>query len=333
MHFLTSEALGDQVKRRRFLVLAGCAMAAWPRAAAAQADKVARIGVLALGNPDPGPFMRSFREGLRELGYIEGQNIVLEVRSAGGKSDLLRARADELVELKVDIIVAFQTPAGTAAKNATRDIPIVLGASGDPVGTGLVASLSRPGGNVTGVTGAGGEVAGKNLELVREVLPSARRVAVLANASDPFHKPFLEHIQNAGRTLGIDINAIALQRADEIDAAFPALVNWQAEAVIVQPTLPQKRAADLALKHRLAAFSPNTSFPGAGGLMSYSADQPVLFRESATFVDKILKGRKPADLPVQLPTKFRLVINLKTAKALGLTVPPTLLTRADDVIE
>ena len=321
------------MKRREFLALIGGAIAAWPGAGWAQPGKVARIGILVLGNPDPSAFMKSFREGLSDLGYIEGRNILFEFRSAGGKSDLLRPLAEELVGLKVDIIVAFQTPAGTAAKNATRDIPIVLGASGDPVGTGLVASLNRPGGNVTGVTGAGGEVSAKNLEFVREVLPTARRVAVLANASDPFHKPFLEHIANAGRTLGIEINAMPLRRVDEIDAAFVEVEKWKADAVIVQPTLPQKRAADLALRHRVPAFAPNTNFPVAGGLLSYSADQPALFRESASFIDKILKGRKPADLPVQLPTKFKLVVNLKTAKALGLTIPPTLLTRADEVIE
>jgi putative ABC transport system substrate-binding protein len=246
---------------------------------------------------------------------------------------LLRSLADELVRLEVEIIVAFQTPAGTAAKIATSSIPIVLGASGDPIGTGLVASLARPGGNVTGVTGAGGEMAAKNLELVREVLPAARRVAALANAPDPFHRPFLAHIQDAGRKLGIDIKAMPLTRVNEFDAVFAQLRQWRADAVIVQPTLPQVRAADLSLKHHVPAFSPNTNFPAAGGLMSYSADQPALFRESAIFVDKILKGRKPADLPVQLPTKFRLVVNLKTAKALGLAIPPTLLTRADDVIE
>jgi putative ABC transport system substrate-binding protein len=322
----------DQMRRREFVLLLGAA-AVRPCAAAAQAEKIPRIGILALGNPDPQLFMKSFREGMRDLGYVEGRNVQFEFRSAGGRADLLRSLADELVRLEVEIIVAFQTPAGTAAKIATSSIPIVLGASGDPIGTGLVASLARPGGNVTGVTGAGGEMAAKNLELVREVLPAARRVAALANAADPFHRPFLAHIQDAGRKLGIDIKAMPLTRVNEFDAVFAQLRQWRADAVIVQPTLPQVRAADLSLKHHVPAFSPNTNFPAAGGLMSYSADQPALFRESAIFVDKILKGRKPADLPVQLPTKFRLVVNLKTAKALGLAIPPTLLTRADDVIE
>jgi putative ABC transport system substrate-binding protein len=318
---------------RREFILLFTGVAAWPGAAVAQAEKIARIGVLVLGNPDPGPFLRGFREGLRQFGYIEGGNVQLEIRSAQGKVGDLPAAAAALVALRVDIIVAFQTPAGIAAKNATSEIPIVLGPAGDPVGTGLVASYARPGGNVTGVAGAGPEVGAKNLELIREVLPAVRRVAVLANAADPFHVPFLKRIQGAGQTLGIEIKPVLVRRADEFEAAFMEFKSAQVEAVIVQPSLPQKLAADLALKHRLLAFSPNAAFPSEGGLMSYSADQPALYRNSAVFVDKILKGRKPADLPVELATKFLLVVNLRTARALGVTVPPTLLTRADDVIE
>ena len=317
--------------RREFMGLATGALA-FPRAAAAQPGKMPRIGILVLGNPDPAPFLKEFREGLRQLGYVEGQNIVFEFRSAKGSAALLQSLAHELVALKVDIIVAFQTPAAMAAKQATADIPVIMN-SGDPVGTGLVASLARPGGNVTGVMGAGAELGGKNLELVREVLPSARRVAVLANAPDPFHKPFLESIQAAGRTLGIEIKPIPVRGAEEFDAAFAEMEKWRAEAVIVQPSLTQRRLVEMAMKHRLPSFAPNTNFPEAGGLMAYSSDQLALYREMATFVDKILKGRKPADLPVQLPTKFQLIVNLKTANALGLTLPPTLLTRADRVIE
>jgi putative ABC transport system substrate-binding protein len=321
------------VQRREFILLFAGTAAAWPALAAAQADKIARIGILVLGNPDPQPFLTAFREGLRDLGYIEGQNIQLELRSAHGKIGELRVAAAELVALKVDIIVTFQTPAGIAAKNATSEIPIVLGAAGDPVGIGLVASYARPGGNVTGAAGAGPEVGAKNLELVREVLPAVRHVAMLANAPDPFHVPLLKSIQDAGETLGIEIKPVLVRRADELEAAFVEFVKARVEAVIIQPSLPLKLAAELALKHRLPAFAANAAFPAAGGLMSYSADQPALYRSSAAFVDKILKGRKPADLPVELATKFLLVINLKTAKALGVTVPPTLLTRADDVIE
>jgi putative ABC transport system substrate-binding protein len=321
------------MKRREFIKLVGRSAMAWPVTAVAQSGKPARIGILVLGNPDPAPFMKELREGLRELGHVEGQSIVFEFRSAQGRPENLPGLAAELAGTKVDIIVTFQTPPGTAAKNATSEIPIVLGSAGDPVGTGLVASLARPGGNITGMAGAGGEVGAKNLELVREVLPHARRVAVLANATDPFRVPLLAHIERAAPPLGIEIKPILVRRADEFEAVFAEMERWRADAVIVQPSLPHAPAAALALSRRLPAFAPNTNFPAAGGLMSYSADQLALYRESAAFVDKILKGRRPADLPVQLPTKFRLVVNLKTAKALGLTVPPTLLTRADDVIE
>jgi putative tryptophan/tyrosine transport system substrate-binding protein len=323
---------GGDVKRRELLFLIGATMA-WPAVGLAQSNKVARIGVLVLGNPDPEPFVKELREGLRELGYIDGQNIQFELRSAKGKPGDLPVAAAELVALKVDIIVTFQTPAGIAAKNATTEIPIVLGSAGDPVGTGLVASYARPGGNITGAAGAGPEVGAKALELVREVLPGVRRVAMLANATDPFHVPLVKSIQDAGKSLGIDIVPMLVRRPDELDGAFAEVRKARAGAVVVQPSLPLKKTADLALKQRLPAFSTNASFPAAGGLMSYSADQPTLYRSSATFVDKILKGRKPADLPVELASKFLLVVNLRTARALGVTLPATMLTRANEVIE
>jgi putative ABC transport system substrate-binding protein len=319
------------MKRREFLATLGAAMA-WPAAAAAQ-DKPARIGVLVLGNPDPEPFLKELREGLRQLGYIEGQNVQLEFRSAKGKHSDLPVAAAELVALKVDVIVSFQTPAGIAAKNATSEIPIVLGSAGDPVGTGLVASYARPGGNVTGAAGAGPEVGAKTLELVREVLPAVRRAGMLANAADPFHVLLLKSIQDAGQSLGIEIVPVLIWTPDELGAAFAEFQKARAEALIVQPSLPLRLVADLALKHRMPAFASNADFPSLGGLMSYSADQPALYRSSAAFVDKILKGRTPADLPVELASKFLLVVNLKTARALGITVPATLMTRADTVIE
>lgn len=321
------------MRRRDFSALIGAAASAWPIAGLAQSGKVPRIGILVLGNPNPAPFLTAFREGLRELGYIEGQNISFEFRSAKGATTQLHVFARELVDLKVDVIVGFQTPAVAAAKQATTEIPIVMGAAGDPVGTGLVASLARPGGNVTGMTGAGAELGAKMLELMREVLPRLRRVAVLANAPDPFHKPFVQHIDSAGRSLGLTIQANLLQSPDELESAFARVASSGAEAVIVQPSLPQERSAQLALKHRLPAFSPNQNYVAVGGLASYSADQAAMFRESAKFVDKILKGRKPADLPVQQPAKFLVIVNLKTAAALGLSLPPTLLMRADQVIE
>ena len=241
--------------------------------------------------------------------------------------------AAELVRLKVDIIVASETPSVQAAKRATNKIPIVMAPSGDPVGTGLIANLARPGGNVTGLSAATAELAGKSLELIREILPSASRVAALADPTNPFTKPFLEQIQIAAQTIGIKIEVIMVRGTEEFDAAFAEMDRKRIEAVIVQPTLPRGRIVDLVQKHRLPAVSGNRAFADAGGLMSYSASLADRYRNAAPYVDKILKGAKPADLPVQQPTKFELVINLKAAKALGLTVPPTLLARTDEVIE
>ncbi|MEX2034675.1 MAG: ABC transporter substrate-binding protein [Xanthobacteraceae bacterium] len=296
------------------------------------AQKIPTLGILVLGTPDPTSFMKPLREGLRELGYIEDQNIKFEFRSAGGRPADLAPLAAELVARKVDVITTFQTPPSVAAKRATSEIPIV-GSSGDPIATGLAASFARPGGNYTGVTGASAELGGKNVELIREVLPSARRVAVLANASDPFHIPFIAHIQSAAKALGIELNVMKIQKVEELDRAFADMEKWRADAVMVQPSLPNRRAADLAVKHRLPAIAPNFGFTRSGGLMSYSADLQALYREAAVFIDKILKGRKPADLPIHLPKKFQLGVNLKTAKALGVTVPSAVVTRADEVIE
>jgi putative ABC transport system substrate-binding protein len=296
-------------------------------------SRTPRIGILALGNPDPQIFVKEFREALRELGYIEGQNILLELRSAGGDPSKLAPLAAELVTTKADMIVGFQTPAATAAKQATKQIPIILAGVGDPIGTGLIASLARPGGNITGVSSATAEMGAKNLELIREVFPSVRRVAVLANAPDPFSKPLLEHIQAAAKALNVEITPVMVRGADQLDAHVEDIAKSQADAIIVQPSLPHRRVAGLAIKHRLPAFAPNQGFPAAGGLMSYGNSIEATYRQSATFVDKILKGRRPADLPVELPTKYWLAINLKTAKALGVNVPGTMLTRADEVIE
>ncbi len=319
------------MRRREFAVLFSAA-AVWPTAALGQ-NRRPRIAVLALGNPDPQIFMKEFREGLRELGYIEGQNIQLELRSAVGDSNKLAPLAGELVATNADIIVGFQTPAATAAKQATKDIPIVLAGVGDPIGTGLIASLARPGGNITGISSATAEMGAKNLDLIREVFPAARKVAVLANGPDPFSKPLLEHIQSAAKALNVEIYPVMVSSADQLDAHFEDIKKWHADAIIVQPTLPQRRIAELAIKHGLPALAPNTTFTSAGGLMSYSNHSEAIYRQSAVFVDKILKGRKPADLPVELPTKFWLAINLKTAKAIGVSVPGLMLTRADDVIE
>ena len=318
------------MNRRKFITVVGGAAAAWPRAARAQ-QRSPRIGALLVGNREP--FWRLFREGLHDLGYVEGQSVTIEFRSAEGKLQSLGGLASDLVRLPVDIIVASETPAVQAAKQATTEIPIVMAPSGDPVGTGLIASLARPGGNVTGLSAATAELAGKSLELVREVLPSTRRVAALADPKNPFTKPFLEQIHLVAGALRIEVVDAMVRGTEEFDAAFARMTAEQVEAVIVQPTLPRPRAIELALQRRLPAVSGNRAFADGGGLMSYAASLNDRYRAAAAYVDKIIKGRKPADLPVQQPTKFELVINLKTAKALGIDVPPTLLARADEVIE
>jgi putative ABC transport system substrate-binding protein len=322
---------GLLVKRRTFLVLIGAVAVAAPGTAAAQ-GRAFKIGFLALGNPDPAPFVKGVGEGLRDLGYVEGQTVAFELRSANGRADRLASLAAELVSLKVNLIVAFQTPAATAAKRATSEIPIVTNA-GDPVGTGLAASLSRPGGNLTGVSGAAAELGAKQLELIREILPDAKRVGVLINAPDPFSRTLLAHIQEAAKPMNIELATFMLRGADGLEAAFDEMAKSRTSAVIMQPSLPHELTAQLALKHRLPSFSPNPLFPGSGGLLAYSADYDTLYRDTASLIDKVLRGRNPAELPFQLPSKFWLAINLKTAKAIGITVPGTMLTRADNVIE
>jgi putative ABC transport system substrate-binding protein len=299
----------------------------------AQRPKVPTIGVLVIGNVSTEEFWREFRQGLRDLGYIEGQNIRFEFRSAEGQIVRLPELAAELVGLKVDVIVTWFTPTAVAAAKATQEIPIVMAETGDPIGTGLVKSLSRPGGNVTGIASVTAELAGKSVQLIRDMLPSARRVAVLANVTDPFSKPFLKQIQLGGEATGTAIKPIRINNNEEFESAFAAMERDRPDAIIVQPSLPSRRAAELALQHRVPAVSVPRWFVDQGGLMSYSAIYADLFRKAAVYVDKILKGARPADLPVEQPTRFELAINMKTAKALGITVPPTLLSRADQLIE
>jgi putative ABC transport system substrate-binding protein len=323
----------DQLKRREFITLLGGAAVAWPLAAFAQRPRVPTIGALVIGNISPEQFWREFRQGLRDLGYVEGQNIRFEFRSAEGHLDRLPELAAELVRLKVDIIVTWFTPTALAAKQATREIPIVMAETGDPIGTGLIASLARPGGNVTGIASVTAELSGKCVELIRDMLPSARRVTALANVTDPFSKPFLEQIELGGKATGTAIRPIKISSNEEFETAFAAMEKDRPDAIIVQPSLPTKRAAELALQQRLPAVSVPRWFVEQGGLMSYSAIYADLFRKAAVYVDKILKGAQPADLPVEQPTRFQLVINMKTAKALGLTVPAAFLVRADELIE
>jgi putative tryptophan/tyrosine transport system substrate-binding protein len=320
------------MRRRDFLTLFS-GTAAWPLAARALQTKVHRIGALLLGNADAESFRMELREGLRKSGYIEGQNLLFDFRSAEGKLDLLPKLAAELVALKVDVIVALYTPCALAAQQATREIPIVV-VSGDPVGTGLVTSLARPGGNVTGISLMAAELHGKCVELFRDILPSVRRVAVLLNAEDPFWRQIQEQVQLAGRATGIEIApSVMVHGPNEIDAAFAAMKREGAGAVVVHGSLSTKNVAELALKHGLPAATQTRSFAEVGGLMSYGADGPDVFRQSALYVTKILQGGNPANTPVEQPTRFELAINLRTAKALGIMVPESFLLRADQVIE
>jgi putative ABC transport system substrate-binding protein len=308
------------------------AAAAWPFAALAEQGKVARIGALLLGYPDPSIFMTGLREGLRDLGYEEGRSVELIVRSADGDATALASLAADLIKSQVNIIVAYPTTAGLAAKKVTAELPIVV-YGGDLEATGLVANLAWPGENVTGVSGATAELAVKNLELIAEILPATRRVAVFVNAASLFGAALLEHVQVAAQTCNIEIKSFPIREPGELEAHFASFAEWKPDALLIHPALPQKLIADLALHRRLPAVSPNSAFCQVGGLASYSADLEALSRESATLVDKILKGRKPSDLPVELATRFRLIVNLRTAKAIGLSIPPVLLGRADEVIE
>jgi len=300
-------------------------------AAAQQPPDVPHIGVL-LSIPAPELFRERFREGLKDLGYTEGQNIFIEYRWAPARQvDRLNELAAELVRLKVDIIVALYTPSAHAAKRATTVIPVVM-LSGDPVGTGLVASLAHPGGNITGLSVVSTDLGGKCLELFRELLPAVTHVAALVHATDPFAKPFLENIQSTARSIGVQIDPVVVQGDDDLDKAFASMVTVQDGAVIIQPNLATPRAAELAMNHHIPSMSLFKSFAKIGLLMSYGANEEAAFRSVAYYVDRILKGAKPADLPVEQPTKFEFVINLQTAQVLELAIPPSLLFQADEVI-
>ena len=322
-----------RLKRREFITLIGSA-AAWPLTVRAQPSKVTRIGVLYIGLADSESFKMELREGLRELGYLEGQNISFEFRSAEGKLDRLPELASELVRLKVDVIVALYVPSALAAKQATRAIPIVIIAA-EPIETGIVASWAHPGANITGVALMSAGLVGKCVELFRDMLASARRIAVLTNAADPlFANLVRDQVERAGRLTGMEIVPITVRGPDEeLEAAFGSVTRERADAVVIRGSLSTKRIADLALEHRLPAASTTRGFVDAGGLMSYGADGPAMFRHSAKFVQRILQGRQPNDLPIEQPTKFELAVNLRTAKAMGLTIPESFLVRADALLE
>jgi ABC-type uncharacterized transport system substrate-binding protein len=321
------------MRRRSFITLLGGAVA-WPLAARAQQSKVPQLGALYIGTADAESFKKELREGLRELGYVEEQNIAFEFRSAEGKLDRLPELAAELVRLKVDVIVALYVPPSLAAKQATREIPIVV-IVGDPVETGIVPSLARPGGNITGVSLMASALHGKSVELFRDMLPSVRRVGVLGHATNPvFAQAMLDEVLLAGAPTGTEIQPVVMIRGpDEAESAFTTFVRERADAVVVQGSLAVKPVTDMAIKYRMPAASTTRAFADIGGLMSFGADGPTAFRHSAKFVQRILQGRQPKDLPIEQPTRFELAINLRTAKAMGLTIPEAFLLRVDAVIE
>ena len=316
------------------------AILALPCASDAQAPaKIHRIGILWFGSPVVGssPLLDAFRQGLHDLGYVEGQNIIIESRHAAMRAGQLPDLAANLVLFKVDVIVAVGDPAIDAARHATSTIPIVMVASDDPVGSGLVASLARPGGNLTGLSALSPELSGKRLELLREAIPGASRVAVLVNPADPAKAFDVRDIQTTAQALGVQLQTMEVRGPDEFEGAFAAMTREHAEALLVlgDPlTLTYRiRIVDLVAKNRLPAMYDLREFVEAGGLMAYGPSLPDLFKRAAYYVDRILKGARPGDLPVEQPVKFELVINLKTTKTLGLSLPPSLLFQANEVIQ
>jgi putative ABC transport system substrate-binding protein len=333
---MPSPEVGADMRRREFITLLGVAAAVWPHVARAQ-QAMRVIGFMGGGTASSqGQWAAAFAQRLRELGWVEGRNVAIEYRWAEGRNERVAEIVSEFVRLKVDIIVTHANALVTAAKQATSIIPIVFGAVGDPVGAGLVASLAQPGGNVTGLSLQQTDIAGKRLELLREAIPSFRRLAIMANVGNATTVLEMADVQTTARALGIEVATAKIQRAADIAPAFEALKD-RADALYVcnDPFLNANGILinALAAAMRLPTIFNNRENVEAGGLMSYGANVPDLFRRAADYVDKILKGEKPANIPVEQPTKFDLVINLKTAKALGLTVPPTLLARADEVIE
>jgi ABC-type uncharacterized transport system substrate-binding protein len=325
----------NRLQRRDFITLMGGAAAGWPLAVRAQqGKKIPRIGVLW---PNPPAMFDFMRQGLKDFGYIEGQNIAFEFRWAEGKLDQLPEMAAELVRLQVDIIVTLAPQATLAAKQATQTIPIVFVAMGDPVASGVVASLARPDANVTGTTRMIAEMSAKHVELLKEAVPSLSILAVLWNPTNSSHAPALQAVEAAARSLSLPIQPLQVRAVAELDGTFDAIVREKADGIlfIADPIffIQLRRMADFVASSRLPAIANFTEFPKLGGLMGYAPSLPDEFRHAAGHIDKILKGAKPADLPVEQPTRFQLVINLRAAKTLGLDVPPMLLARADEVIE
>jgi putative tryptophan/tyrosine transport system substrate-binding protein len=322
------------MKRREFIILMGSGAAAWPLATLAQSGKTWRMGFIAHRYES---FYDALFEGLRELGYTEGQNIIIERRYAEGRAERFQEFAAEMVRLKVDIIVVVTTPAALAARNATTTIPIVHPAAIDPVGTGLVRSLAHPGGNITGLAVLNAELSAKRLEVLKEVVPGLSRGAVLWNAANPANELAWRETQGAARALGVTLQSQEVREPKDFAGAFAMMAQQRPDVLLVlQDALTlqhRKQIIDFALRERLPSMFVGKEWVQEGGLMAYGDSLPDRYRRAASFVDRILHGAKPADLPVEQPTKFELFVNLKTAKAIGLAIPETFLARADEVIE
>jgi putative ABC transport system substrate-binding protein len=328
----------DQLIRREFMSLLVGATVAWPLVARAQAGKLWRVGVLEMTAPALNASnFNALLERLREIGYVEGQNLVIDYRSADGRPDRFPALAAELVRLKVDVIVTRGTPAVQAAKNATATIPVVMAASGDPLGTGVIAELARPGANVTGLSAFTRELLGKRLELLRDAVPGIARPAFLSNLGNPIARKQWEEMSSASSKLRFEPILLDVRKPEDMERAFETAVVHRADAVIVgNDTVThsnRRHVVELAAKHRLPAMYLASQFVYEGGLMTYGVSYPDLYRRAATYIDKIFKGSKPADLPIEQPSKFELIVNLKAAKALGLKISESFLLRADEVIE
>jgi putative tryptophan/tyrosine transport system substrate-binding protein len=328
-----------RMDRRRFLLTSLAGVLAAPLAVEGQQQgKVYRMGVLERTSPALNAAnFDAFRQGLQELGYVEGKNFVIEYRSAEGRPERFPNLAIELVSLRVDLILTRGTPAALAAKKATGTIPVVMAAIGDPVETGVVTSLARPGGNVTGLSAVVIDLMRKRLELLTQVVPAISRIAAILDMSNPLSVRGWDELEIAAPRLGVQLQLLDVRTLEDLGRAFDAGVRQHVEAVVVGiddlTQMYRRVIVDLAAKHRVPAIYASREFADAGGLISYGVNYPDLYRRAAAFVDRIFKGARPGDLPVEQPTKFELVINLKTAKALGLTIPPSLLARADQVIE
>jgi putative ABC transport system substrate-binding protein len=335
---VSSKKIGENSMFRKLLYCLPLTLLLFAVAEAQQPKKVPRIGVLSVTSPESIPArISAFRQGLRQLGYVEGKNIVVEYRYADGKLDRMPALAAEMVRLNVEVVLTGGSAATRPAKEATATIPIVMAQDTDPVGNGFVASLARPRGNITGLSIVAPELSGKQLELLKETVPKLSRVVVPSNPNEPSYMQMRKATELAAKALKIQVQFMDARRPKDVETAFREAAKIRADAVLV-PTMPiiasqRAQIADLALKNRLPAMYGQPEYVEAGGLMFYGASITDLFRRAATYVDKILKGAKPADLPVEQPTKFEFIINLKAAKKIGLTIPPNVLARADQVIK